>query len=86
MDVNEYVFNEIMGVQTKTDKTLVLCLDIMYKYLNNIDFNIDENNRVFYYVSVKDLINKGLSKEELFNLNQHGWYLDSEKKKIILYI
>lgn len=86
MDINEYVFNEIMSVQTKTDKTLVLCLDLMSKYLNKIDFNVDEKNRVFYYVFSKDLFDKNLSKEELFTLNQHGWHLDNNKKKIILYI
>ena len=86
MDINEYVFNEIMSVQTKTDKTLVLCLDIMSKYVKKIDFNVDEKNRVFYFVLTKEVFDKNLSKEELFNLNQHGWHLNSDKKNIILYI
>lgn len=86
MEINEYVFNEIMNNQTKTDKTLVLCLDIMSKYVKTIDFNVDEKNRVYYYVLTKDILNNNLTKEELFNLNQHGWHLNSDKKNIILYI
>lgn len=84
--INEYTINEIFS--TETDKTipLVVTLDHMSKYTNEIKLLYDSKFNLYYQVEKKSLLDSEAEMENLFELSQGGWKLSENNEFLILYI
>lgn len=87
MDSYKYMFYEIMQrKQDKTDETLVLSLNKMYKFCKNIELLMDKSFQPYYRVSSELLLNQNIDISDLLELNESGWVLNENKDFIEFYI
>lgn len=84
--VNEYAFNEIMSKSSENTLTMILSLDKMYQYCNDIKILLDEKNNVHYQVDAQTIRELDIEMSDLLELNQGGWVLSDDKRFLNLYL
>ena len=84
--VNEYMFNEIMQMQSDKNGSLILALEKMSNYCKDIKLLTTDKNDVYYQVKANAIKQLDLDNSELLALNQQGWVLSKNGEFLEFFI